>query len=209
MRRFIPGVLVLSAALFVALARADRYDRDASALSRLMRWSAGQTLAEIGAGEGQLTFAAAKAVGQSGHVYTTELDEQKLAALKSSVQHRKLQNVTVIKADAIETNLPDGCCDGVFMRRVYHHFSKPDATDAGILRALKPGGLLAVIDFPPRKDLTESAPVNGVPQNRGGHGIPKAVVEKELSAAGFELLSEQDWPGREDYCVLARKPDAH
>jgi predicted methyltransferase len=136
------------------------------------------------------------------------LDEKKLAALKANVQRRKLENVTVIGADPVQTNLPEGCCDGVFMRRVYHHFSKPDATDASILRALKPGGLLAVIDFPPRKELTESAPVNGVPRNRGGHGIPKAVVQKELSAAGFELLPEQDWPGNDDYCVLARKPAA-
>lgn len=185
MRKFIPGVLVLSAVLFVGLARADRYDRSASALSRLMRWSPGQTLAEIGAGDGQLTFAAAKIVGPGGHVYTTELDQQKLAALKTSVQRRKLENVTVIEADAVETQLPEGCCNGVFMRRVYHHFSKPEATDASILRALQPGGLLAVIDFPPRKELTESAPVNGVPKNRGGHGIPKTVVEKELAAARF------------------------
>lgn len=209
MRRFFPGVLIISAALWVTLARADRYDRDASALSRLMRWSAGQTLAEIGAGDGQLTFAAAKVVGSDGRVYTTELDEEKLASLKTAALRRKLENVTVVKADPIETNLPENCCDSVFMRHVYHHFSKPDVTDASILRALKPGGLLAVIDFPPRKELTESAPVNGVPQNRGGHGIPKTVVEKELSAAGFELLPGQDWSGRDDYCVLARKPVAH
>lgn len=209
MRRSIPGVLVISTALFVVLARGDRYDRDANALSRLMRWSTGQTLAEIGSGDGQLTFAAAKAVGPNGRVYTTELDEKKLAGLKTAVQRRKLENVTVIKADPVETNLPESCCDGIFMRRVYHHFSKPDGTDASILRALKPGGFLAVIDFPPRKELTESAPVNGVPHNRGGHGIPKTAIEKELSTAGFEVLPEQDWRGNDDYCVLARKPAAH
>jgi ubiquinone/menaquinone biosynthesis C-methylase UbiE len=208
-RRFIPAVLVVTAAFFVSLARADRYDRDASALSRLMRWSSGQTLAEIGAGEGQLSFTAAKIVGPDGHVYTTELDEEKLTNLKAAVRRRRLQNVTVVKADPIETNLPEACCDGVFVRHVYHHFSKPDVTDASILRSLKPGGLLAVIDFPPRKSLTETAPVNGVPQNRGGHGVPKNIVEKELSAAGFELLPEQDWPGHDDYCVLARKPASH
>jgi ubiquinone/menaquinone biosynthesis C-methylase UbiE len=209
MRRFVPGFLVLSAALFVALARANSYDRDAAALSRLMRWSAGQTLAEIGAGDGQLTFAAAKTVGPTGRVYTTELDEEKLAGLKTTAHRRKLENVTVIKADPVETNLPEGCCDGVFIRHVYHHFSQPDVTDASILRALKPGGYVAVIDFAPRKALTESDPVNGVPKNRGGHGIPKTIIEKELSAAGFELLPEQDWPGHDDYCVLARKPAAH
>src|SRR3982750_1867444 len=66
--------------------------------------------------------------------------------LKEEVAKRKLGNITVRKADPINTNLPDNCCDSIFMRRVYHHFTDPAATDAAILRALKPGGLLAVID---------------------------------------------------------------
>jgi ubiquinone/menaquinone biosynthesis C-methylase UbiE len=207
MRRFISRTLAVSALLIVALVRADQYDRDASALTRLMHWSAGQTIAEIGAGEGQMSFAAAKAVGSEGHVYTTELDEQKLSDLKAAIARRGLKNVTLIKADPIKTNLPENCCDAIFMRHVYHHFSKPDATDANIFRALKPGGLLAVIDFAPRKSLPA---VDGVPQNHGGHGVPKAVLENELSTAGFEVLPDDGtWPNHEDYCVLARKPVSH
>jgi ubiquinone/menaquinone biosynthesis C-methylase UbiE len=210
MRRFVLPGLVIFAAFSVALVRADRYDRDASALSRLMHWSAGQTLAEIGAGEGQLSFAAAKAVGPEGHVYTTELDEQKLTDLRAAVRKRKLSNITVVEAGAIDTNLPEACCDGIFLRHVYHHFSKPDATNASILRALKPGGFLAVIDFPPRRFSTTSAPVNGALSSPGGHGIQKNIVEKELVAAGFEILpQDSDWPEHDDYCVLARKPLSH
>jgi ubiquinone/menaquinone biosynthesis C-methylase UbiE len=207
MRRFISRTLAVSALLIVALVRADQYDRDASALTRLMHWSAGQTIAEIGAGEGQMSFAAANAVGSEGHVYTTELDEQKLSDLKAAIARRGFKNVTLIKADPIKTNLPENCCDAIFMRHVYHHFSKPDATDASIFRALKPGGLVAVIDFAPRKSLPA---VGGVPQNHGGHGVPKAVLENELSTAGFEVLPDDGtWPNHEDYCVLARKPVSH
>jgi ubiquinone/menaquinone biosynthesis C-methylase UbiE len=168
-----------------------------------MNWRPSQVVAEIGAGEGQMTFAAAARVGPAGRVYSTELDVKKLSYLKKEVKDRKLENVSVIKADSIDTKLPENCCDDIFMRRVYHHFEDPAQTDASIFRALKPGGLVAVIDFAPRQGLP---PVEGAPKNHGGHGIVEDVLVQELRSAGFEILSQQqNWPD-DDYCVIARKP---
>ena len=51
----------------------------------------------------------------------------------------------------------------------------------------------------------------GVPENRGGHGMPKALLREELERAGFVLDQEIDpwWPGsRPRYGILARKPAA-
>ncbi len=198
--RFIALFLVLAA---LALA-ADVYQAEAGKLADLMHWKGGETIAEIGAGEGQMSFFAAKQVGPSGHVYTTELDDKKLAHLKEEVNARHLENVTVLKADAIGTNLPDDCCDSIFMRRVYHHFTDPSRTDAAIFRDLKPGGLLAVIDFPPQAGLP---PVAGAPKNHGGHGVPEDVLIGELKSAGFEIVAQpKTWPDQEDYCVIARRP---
>ena len=91
---------------------------------------------------------------------------------------------------------------------MYHHVTHPSEIDASLYTALKPGGLLAIIDFPPSKALGLIAPVKGVPRNRGGHGIPKQVLIEELTAAGFEVnLIPTDWPGR-SYCVVFRKPAA-
>jgi ubiquinone/menaquinone biosynthesis C-methylase UbiE len=181
----------------------DVYKQEAKKLADLMNWRPGQVIAEIGAGEGQMTFAAAERVGPTGHVYTTELDVKKLADLKKEVKDRKLENVSVIKADPIDTKLPENCCDSIFMRRVYHHFENPAQTDASIFRALKPGGLLAVIDFVPRQGLPR---VDGAPENHGGHGVVKDVLLSELRSAGFEILTQQqNWPDG-DYCVIARKP---
>src|SRR2546421_89432 len=61
------------------------------------------------------------------------------------------------------------------------------------------GGGLAIIDFPARPGLD---PVEGVPSNRGGHGIPQKIVVEELSAAGLQVEKiVNDWP-EGDYCVL-------
>ena len=171
-----------------------------------MNWKAGQAIADVGAGEGEIGFAAAAAVGETGKVYLTELDKDKLAVLQKDTSRRKLKNVVVLAAAERETKLPDNCCDAIVLRRVYHHFTAPEEMDASLLRSLRPGGLLAVIDFAPRKSLTESDPVKGVPSNRGGHGIPKKILVEELTAAGFKLdKSFEDWPD-DGYCVLFRKP---
>jgi hypothetical protein len=82
---------------------------------------------------------------------------------------------------------------------VYHHLTKPTEFDANLVRSLKSGGRLAIIDFAPRAGLD---PVEGVPRNRGGHGIPQEIVIEELSAAGLQVEKiVNDWP-ENSYCVL-------
>lgn len=197
------GVLLL--AVFVSLCSAIS-ENEIQRLARVMNWKAGQLIADVGAGEGEIGFAAAAAVGETGKVYLTELDEEKVAALQKDAGRRKLKNAVIVKAAEKETKLPDNCCDAIILRRVYHHFTAPKEMDASLLRSLRPGGLLAVIDFAPRKSLTESDPVKGVPSNRGGHGIPRKILVEELTAAGFKLdKSFEDWP-EDGYCVLFRKP---
>jgi ubiquinone/menaquinone biosynthesis C-methylase UbiE len=207
MRRVSQMGLLLLFTIPLLLVGFDNYQKEAQTLHALLGWKPGDVIAEIGAGEGQMSFAAAMIVGAEGHVYATELVDKKLAKLKSEAASRKLQNITVVQADAVETNLLEACCDSVFLRHVYHHFKDPAQTDRSILRALKPGGLLAVIDFSPRRFLSATNPVEGAPATHGGHGIPKNVLVEELSSAGFEIMSEpQDWPNHDDYCVVARKP---
>ena len=197
------GVLLL--AVFVSLCSAIS-GSEIQRLAKVMNWKAGQVIADVGAGEGEIGFAAAGVVGENGKVYLTELDEEKLAALQKDTNRRKLKNVVVLAAAEKETKLPDNCCDAIVLRRVYHHFTAPAEMDASLLRSLRPGGLLAVIEFPPRKSLTASDPVKGVPANRGGHGIPKKILVEELTEAGFKLDKMfDDWP-EDDYCVLFRKP---
>ncbi|MGB7729272.1 MAG: methyltransferase domain-containing protein [Candidatus Acidiferrum sp.] len=199
--RIFTGTVILSLILCLGAASSDEIAR----LRILMGWKNGQTLADVGAGEGEIGIAAAAVLGETGKVYLTELDEKKRKVLEETVQKRGLKNVVVVQAAEKQTNLPDNCCDEIVLRRVYHHFTAPQEMDASLLRSLKPGGELAVIDFPPRKWLTESDPVPGVPANRGGHGIPQKILIEEMKAAGFTVDKiVNDWPA-DDYCVLFRK----
>jgi ubiquinone/menaquinone biosynthesis C-methylase UbiE len=192
-----------SIALGLALAAVHHARADASdeikRLAAVMEWKPGVVVADIGAGDGGWAFASAREVGPAGKVFATELDPEKLAALKAEVAKRHLSNVTILESKEADTNLPPECCDAIFLRRVYHHLTKPAEFDAAILRSLKPGGRLAIIDFPPRSGL---GPVEGVPANRGGHGIPQKIAIDELTSTGFQLLKTiDDWPNS-DYCLV-------
>jgi len=196
------SVATLAIVLCLAAASTEEIKR----LSREMGWKSGQTIADVGAGEGEIGFAAAGVVGETGKVYLTELDDKKREALEREAKHRGLKNVAILQAAEKQTNLPDNCCDAIILRRVYHHLTAPVEMDASLLRALKPGGELAIIDFPPRKWLSETDPVPGVPANRGGHGIPQNILLEELTKAGLHIDKIlNDWP-EGSYCVLARKP---
>jgi ubiquinone/menaquinone biosynthesis C-methylase UbiE len=192
------GLLCAFAAVFAVGVRGDAAE-EIRRLAELMGWRAGTVAADIGAGDGKYAFAAAGRVGLAGRVYATEIDAKKLAELRDEVAKRKLANVTVVESKEAETNLPAGCCDAIFLRHVYHHLTKPAEFDAHLVRSLKAGGRLAIIDFAPRAGLE---PVEGVPSNRGGHGIPQKIVIEELSAAGLQVEKiVEDWP-EGSYCVL-------
>jgi ubiquinone/menaquinone biosynthesis C-methylase UbiE len=204
-RRQILSIVIAALSLLLFLG-AQASNDEARRLGQVMGWKAGQTIGDVGAGKGEIGIEAALVVGKTGRVYLTELDEEKRKALETEVKSRGLANIVVLQAAEKQTNLPNECCDSIVLRRVYHHLTAPMEMDASLLRSLKPGGELAVIDFAPRKWLSESDPVKGVPANRGGHGIPKNILIEELTTAGFRVDKIfDDWP-EDGYCVVFRKP---
>jgi len=187
--------LLLGLACLLEASAADEIAR----LAQLMEWKAGTVVADVGAGDGRFSFAAAAKVGPTGRVYATELDQGKLRELREEVKRRNLANVTVVVSKEADTGLGEGCCDAIFLRHVYHHLTKPQEFDARLAAAVKPGGRLAIIDFPPRPGYDK---VDGIPANRGGHGIARKLVVEELTEAGFRVEHEvPDWPD-DDYCVV-------
>ena len=141
------GVLALATLPYLPLI----HGTTASEVERLAAWlelQPGTRVADLGAGDGTFAIALARHVGPSGHVYATELDDERLADIRLAATAERLSNVTVIEGVISRTTLPATCCDALFSRVVYHH-RLIAAINADIFRALRPAGRLMVIDFEP------------------------------------------------------------
>ena len=150
------AVLVAATLDSFSAQEAQRDATDAAKLIEVLEIRPGATVADIGAGSGPLVTPLSRHVGSSGRVYATDVNVDRISELKKLVASASLDNVTVLEGGAVETNLPEKCCDAVYMRLVYHHFADPAAMNASLLKSLKPGGRIAVIEFKPK--LGKSAP---------------------------------------------------
>ena len=166
------------------------------------RLKAGQTVCEIGAGVGDLSLAAARAVGTEGRVFANEL-EWRLPALRIRIADRNLSTITVVTGEPTKTGIPDAACDAVIMKDVYHHFVDPAAMNKAIGAALKPGGRLVIVDFtPPGKEAATPAG-RGVD---GTHGVLPATIIAEVKAAGFSEVPDGSTAERWFVLVFVKAP---
>jgi precorrin-6B methylase 2 len=175
-------------------------------LVQLLELESGMTVADVGAGFGAWTMRFARWIGPQGRVYATDIGAAQLTALRESVQRERLDNVTVIEGALNSTNLPAQCCDAILVRDAYHHFTSPADIVQSLAASLKPGGRLAVVDFPPRPN---SGVPPGVPANRRGHGVPPEVVQEEVGAVLSHVRTVPDWSSESQpaslFLVLFRK----
>ncbi|MGB6362800.1 MAG: class I SAM-dependent methyltransferase [Thermoanaerobaculia bacterium] len=173
-------------------------------IAEVLALESGKVVADVGAGDGDWTFRLAERVGAAGHVYATEVDEDELDKIRRRIRKGDHDNVTAVKGDQDRTSLEADCCDAILLRLVYHHFTQPAVMRADLRRALRSGGLLAIIDIVPQKHWRELPEV----PDRGGHGIPVVDVIQEMTDDGFEVVAQyDDWNGDDDrFCVVFRLP---
>lgn len=184
------------AALVLSVGRSGEGEVDR--LISVLQLRDGMKVAEVGAGTGWLTVEIATRLGASGRVYATELSPRRLDDIREAVGKAGLSNVTVVQGAERFTNLPAGCCDAVFMRRVYHHFTYPSEITIDLHDTLVPGGRLVIIEF-------ESGGLLGMVSRMG---IDQARLVTEVTAGGFELVSVDEWPSWGHYVAVFQKPIA-
>ena len=143
-----------------------------------LKIQAGQTVADIGAGAGYTSLRLAKRVGPKGTVLATDVQPQMLAMLRDNAKIAGLANVKPIRATQAATNLPDGEVDLALMVDVYHEAADPETLLQGVLKALKPGGRLVLVEF---RGEDPEVPI------KPEHKMTLAQVRKELEPQGFRF----------------------
>ena len=137
--------------------QAQRDAADAAKLIEVLEIRPGATVADVGAGSGALVPPMSRHLGCRPLV-ATDINAERIAEIRKLAASASLENVTVLEGAAAQTNLPDACCDAIFMRLVYHHFGDPAAMNTSLLRSLNPAaGWRFSTSSPPRRSAPRQA----------------------------------------------------
>ncbi len=110
----------------------------------------GTSVADFGAGSGFYSFAAAESVGGEGKVYAIDVLKDMLSKLKNEAQRKHLTNIEIVWADIDNlggTKLKDNSIDSVIAANVFFQLEQKDYTCMEIMRILKNGGKVLLVDW--------------------------------------------------------------
>lgn len=119
-----------------------------AAMSGLMGVKPGMAVGEVGAGSGALSRFNAGKVGPDGHVYANELEPKMVEHMRTRAAQEGLKNFTAVQGTATSTNFPPASLDAIAVVYALSFFDHREPMMRSISDALKPGGLLLVVDIP-------------------------------------------------------------
>jgi ubiquinone/menaquinone biosynthesis C-methylase UbiE len=143
----------------------------------------GMVVCDLGSGDGYHTLQMAPKVGPNGRVIAVDIQPQMLQELSRRMIEKKIENIDTIIGELWDPKLDEASVDLVLMVDVYHEFSHPVQMLAAIRKALKPDGLIALVEF-----RAEDPTVLIRPE----HKMTKAQILKEYKANGFKVAKEYE-----------------
>jgi len=149
----------------------------------------GQTVADLGCGNGFYVLPAAQMVGNSGTVYAVDVVESKLAATISIANQFGFKNIRVVKADLLKPllGIPENSCDLIIVGNILHEIEQKEPLIKNIYRILKSPGRVVVVEW--KKTATPFGPPleKRVDQQKLEVLLMQAGLrkDKELEADGY------------------------
>lgn len=147
--------------------------------------TAGSRIADLGAGEGWLTLRLAREVGPTGRVFASDISSDALTRLRESLDRDSLRNVELVLAEDDDPRLPFGTIDGVVILNAYHEMTQRVAVLDGVKRALRPGGVLVIVDNIPADSAARTRK-----EQTSRHSLALEFARDDLEAQGFEVVSQ-------------------
>lgn len=140
------------------------------------------TVADIGAGTGYMSFRMAKQVPE-GQVLAVDLQPEMIRLLETERDKQGITNVKTIQADENNPHLPSEQVDLALMVDAYHEFEAPREVMTGVVEALKPGGRLVLAEYRAENPLIMIKRL---------HKMSEKQVKKEMAAVGLTWLKTDD-----------------
>jgi ubiquinone/menaquinone biosynthesis C-methylase UbiE len=175
-------------------------EEQSSKLLKMLDLKPGMVVADVGAGSGYHTFRMAERVGPTGKVYAVDIQKQMLDIIRWRMKRQKVTNVEPVQGTDADPKLPANSVDLILLVDVYHEFSHPYEMTEGMVKALKPGGRLAFVEF--RLEDPE-VPIKLV------HKMTEKQVKKEMAPHPLRHVKTlEDLPWQHVILFAKKAPEA-
>ena len=156
---------------------------------------ADDVIADIGAGTGYFSLPIAARVPK-GRVLAVDIQQEMLDIIANRTKSAGIRNVEPLLATETDPRLPPGGVDLVLLVDAYHEFSHPREVMTGIVKGLRSGGRLVLIEY---RGEDPSVPILTL------HKMTQAQARKEMTAVGLAWVETKDVLPQQHFMVF-RKP---
>ena len=133
------------------------------------------TVADIGAGTGYFSFRLSPLLTK-GKVIAVDIQPEMLSFIEKARQQSAVTNVDTRLASETDPGLSRASVDLALLVDAYHEFIYPREVMQNIVQALKPGGLVALVEY---RGEDAAVPIKPL------HKMTQTQVKTELAAAGL------------------------
>jgi ubiquinone/menaquinone biosynthesis C-methylase UbiE len=111
------------------------------------------------------------------------------------IEQSGVSNVSLIKGQADNPNLPANTVDLILLVDVYHEFAHPYEMTQSMVAALKPGGKIVLIEYRGEDPLVPIKPL---------HKMTQKQARAEMEAAGLNWVETLDFLPQQHFMVFEK-----
>jgi len=177
------------------LERDNREDEEApSKAISLIELEPGQAIADIGAGSGYYSFRIAQRFPES-KVVAVDIQPEMLDFIKRRSRELNVSNVEIQLGSIESVKLPAESIDAALFVDAYHEFSHPYEMMSSIYSALRPGGVVYLLEYRAEDPKVPIKPL---------HKMTQAQAKKEMGFVGFEWVETKNDLPWQHFMIFAK-----
>jgi ubiquinone/menaquinone biosynthesis C-methylase UbiE len=158
-------------------------EEECSTLIKAIDIKPGQTICDMGCGNGFYTLKLAELVGETGRVIAVDIQPEMLRFLEERAKSEGVKNVKPVLGTLVDPKLEPASLDMILLVDVYHEFSHPEHMLKAMREALKPSGRMVLVEF---RLEDRNVPIKLL------HKMSKKQIMKEIPPNGFKLVEQFD-----------------
>ncbi len=151
-------------------------------------------VADIGAGTGYFTFRISPLVPQ-GKVLAVDVQPEMLELINFVKTQENITNVEPILGTIDDPNLPESTVDLALMVDAYHEFQYPQEMMQGIVKALKPGGRVVLLEYRQENPFILIKEL---------HKMSEKQVKKEMEAVGLKWRETKSFLPQQHFLIFEK-----